>query len=142
MTRDTLHSGDSRGSLEDALPAPAAVGERTTITSPEARSADAVGVIPVMAGDREVGAWITGPGGTVYRPVIDVTWLAGAVLAAAAVAVAATAAARPRTAIGRVTMGPGGWVSLKGLPRPRMQAEPERPLWARLLGADRFRGNR
>ncbi|GIE29736.1 hypothetical protein Ait01nite_027810 [Actinoplanes italicus] len=113
-------------------------------TSLDVRQADAVSVTPVAVGGREIGAWITGPSGTYYRPVIDVTWLAGAVLAATAtVAVAATVvAARPRPAIGQVTMGPGGWVSLRGLPRPRPQPEAPRPWWAHLLRAHRFTGSR
>jgi hypothetical protein len=102
---------------------------------------DTVTVTPVMVGDRAAGAWITGPAGTVYRPVIDVTWLAGAAWAAPArVAVAAVVIARTRPAIGRVTMGPGGWVSLKGLPRPRLEPEAPRPWWAHLLRAHRLTG--
>lgn len=108
-------------------------------TSYDTTPVETVAVTPVMVGDRTVGAWITGPAGTVYRPVVDVTWLAGAALAAiVTVAVAVVGTARPRPAIGRVTMGPGGWVSLKGLPRPRLEPEPPRPWWARLLRAHRF----
>ena len=40
--------------------------------------------------------------------------------------------AAPRT----ITMGPGGWVSFKGLPPPRVG--PRRPWWAVLLRAQRL----
>lgn len=113
------------------------IDERPPLTRPS----ETVTVIPVRHGDREVGAWITGPGGATYRPVIDVTRLAGAALAtvgAVAIASAAVVAARQRPAIGRVTMGPGGWVSVKGLPKPSLRPESPRPWWARLLRAHRL----
>lgn len=96
-----------------------------------------VTITPVLDGDRPIGAWIIGPGTAVYRPVVDLTRLTGALLAgvgavAVATAVVATATRRGR-AIGAVTMGPGGWVSIKGTARPRSHGS--RPLWARLLGA-------
>jgi hypothetical protein len=101
-----------------------------------------VTVTPVRDGSREIGAWITGPGGATYRPVIDVARLMGTVVAAAsAVAIASAvvvATARRRPAIGQVTMGPGGWVSIKGLPRPSLRPESPRPWWARLLRAHRL----
>ncbi|WP_051809076.1 hypothetical protein [Actinoplanes subtropicus] len=99
-------------------------------------------VVPVLDGDRQVGAWIVGPDSATYRPVVDVTRLAGAALAtAAAVTIAATAvvaATRRRTAIGRVTMGPGGWVSVKRAACPPLCDGSPRPWWARLLGAHRL----
>ena len=40
----------------------------------------------------------------------------------------------PYTAIGSVSMGPGGWVSFKGGEKPRPRG-PRRPWWAVLLRA-------
>ena len=98
-------------------------------------------VVPVMDGDRQVGAWLVGTESATYRPVVDVTRLAGAALAAAAAAIAVTAvvaATRRRPAIGRVTMGPGGWVSVKRAACPPLHDGSPRPWWARLLGAHRL----
>lgn len=103
-----------------------------------------VTVLPVTDNDRPVGAWIIGPDTAVYRPVIDVTRLAGAMLAATGavvVAVAVTVAtARHRPAIGAITMGPGGWVSVKRAGRPPLRSAETRPWWAHLLGAHRMAG--
>ncbi len=102
----------------------------------------AVTVQPVLDGERPVGAWIVGPGTAVFRPVVDVNRLAGAALIAVgaiAVTTAAVAAAtRRRTAIGTVTMGPGGWVSVKGAALPPLRAGGSRPWWARVLRARRL----
>ncbi|GAA2607589.1 hypothetical protein [Paractinoplanes durhamensis] len=101
-----------------------------------------VTVTPVMDGDRPVGAWIAGPETATFRPVVDVTRLTGTVLAtAAAVAIAGTAivaATRRRPAIGAVTMGPGGWVSVKNAVCPPLGPDSARPWWARLIGAHRL----
>jgi hypothetical protein len=48
------------------------------------------------------------------------------------------AAARRRRAIGAVTMGPGGWVSVKRSACPPLRDGSPRPWWARLLGAHRL----
>lgn len=96
-------------------------------------------ITPVMHGDRQVGAWITGPDATAtYRPVVDVTRLAGAALTAAAIATAVALATRRRPVIGAVTMGPGGWVSVKRTGCPPLRSTVPRPWWARLLGAHRL----
>jgi hypothetical protein len=98
-------------------------------------------VVPVMDGDRQVGAWLVGPDSATYRPVVDVTRLAGAALATAGavlIASAAVAATRRRPAIGTVTMGPGGWVSVKRAACPPLRDGSPRPWWARLLGAHRL----
>jgi len=98
-------------------------------------------VIPVMDGDRQVGAWLVGAGSATYRPVVDVTRLAGAALATAGavlIATAAVAAARRPPAVGAVTMGPGGWVSVKRSACPPLRDGSARPWWARLLGAHRL----
>ncbi|MFI1996654.1 hypothetical protein [Actinoplanes sp. NPDC020271] len=98
-------------------------------------------VLPVTDGDRPVGAWIVGPDEVVYRPVVDVNRLVAAALAATGavvIAVAVSAGARNRPAVGAVTMGPGGWLSIKraGCPAPRSAGS--RPWWARLLKAYRI----
>jgi len=99
-------------------------------------SPPAVTVVPVLDGERPIGAWIVRPDGVVFRPVIDLTGLAGALLAlSAAVAVTTVAVTRRRAAIGAVTMGHGGWVSVKGTTSPRVRTDSPRPWWARLLGA-------
>jgi hypothetical protein len=101
-------------------------------------------VTPVREGDREVGAWVVGPDGATYHPVVDLTRLTGTVLATAAAVTIATAAVvaaiRQRPAIGAVTMGPGGWVSVKGAPKPPLRATGRRPWWARLLRAEPLAG--
>jgi hypothetical protein len=101
-----------------------------------------VTVLPVTDKDRAIGAWIVGPDTATFRPVVDVNRLTGAVLATAgAVAIAvliATAGIRRRPAIGAVTMGPGGWVSVKRTGCPRLRSAEHRPWWARLLGAHRL----
>jgi hypothetical protein len=101
-----------------------------------APTAHAVTVVPVLDGERPVGAWIVTGETAVFRPVVDVTGLAGTLLAVAgAIAVTTVAVTRRRTAIGAVTMGPGGWVSVKGAAGPRPRPGSPRPWWARLIGA-------
>ena len=73
---------------------------------------------------------------TTFVPVVDLTGVALAALATVTVvAVAVAAATRRRPAIGTVTMGPGGWVSLKHSTPPSLRAarEADRPWWARAL---------
>ncbi|MET0416604.1 MAG: hypothetical protein ABW022_11355 [Actinoplanes sp.] len=96
-------------------------------------------VTPVRRGDREIGAYIDGR----FVPAVDATTVALAALAAAAVATAGIAAGialRRRPAIGTVTMGPGGWISLKRTSRPPLRSAraPSRPWWARMLRAHRL----
>jgi hypothetical protein len=102
----------------------------------------AVRVLPVADGERPVGAWVVGPDTAVFRPVVDVTRLAGAALAATGAVVIATvtvaAVTRRRPEIGTVTMGPGGWVSVKRTAGPALRSSARRPWWARLLGAHRL----
>ena len=97
--------------------------------------------LEVRNGARPVGAYVTGPQGTCYRPVVDVTTLGVAALATVAVtavAVSAGLALRRRPAIGSVTMGPGGWVSLKRTGAPPLRDASRRPWWARVLRARRL----
>src|SRR5690349_20162852 len=92
---------------------------------------DPVTVLPVTDGERPVGAWIVSPDGATFRPVVDVTRLAGAALAAAGAATMAVAvviaAGRRRPEIGTVTMGPGGWVSIKRTALPPLRSGTPRP---------------
>ncbi|MFF5081499.1 hypothetical protein ACFY36_31005 [Actinoplanes sp. NPDC000266] len=98
-----------------------------------------VEVNPVRRGRREIGAYVTDDAqGTRFVPALDVTALA-TVAAVAVTGVAIGFAARRRPAIGSVTMGPGGWISLKRSTRPPLRAaRPKRPWWARLLRARRL----
>lgn len=96
-------------------------------------------VTPVRRGDREIGAYIDGR----FVPAVDATAVALAALATAAVAAASVSAGlalRRRPAIGTVTMGPGGWISLKRTSRPSLRGTPAagRPWWARVLRAHRL----
>ncbi|MDQ7904020.1 hypothetical protein RB614_05725 [Phytohabitans sp. ZYX-F-186] len=93
-----------------------------------------VTLVPVLRGyARPIGAYVIARGNVHYRPAYDLR----EVLAAVAVVAAAVAfTRRRRPAIGAVHMGPGGWVSLKGVPAPALTAD--RPWWARLLRARRL----
>jgi hypothetical protein len=75
------------------------------------------------------------------RPAVDLTRLGLAALATVAVSVVAVSAAvavRRPPAIGSVTMGPGGWVSLKRTGTPPLRDGAPRPWWARVLRARRL----
>ena len=105
-------------------------------------------VVPVGRADgcgRPVAVVIADRDGARLRPVIDLqrlAWCAVTATALAAAAVAAGTAARSaalrRPAIGSVSMGPGGWVSLKGVALPPLRPADRHPWWARLLGAHRL----
>lgn len=116
----------------------------TTIDRPiaAAPATSTVTVLQVVDGERPVGAWIVGPETAVFHPVIDLTRLARAALAAAGAAIVAvavlTAANRRRPEIGAVSMGPGGWVSIKRTALPPLRAGGPRPWWARVLRARRL----
>jgi hypothetical protein len=91
---------------------------------------------PVRSGRREIGTYAQGPTRTVFVPAVDVTAVAMAALATAAV-IAVAVSTRHRPSIGTVTMGHGGWVSLRNSTAPALRAAPPagRPWWARLLRA-------
>lgn len=104
-----------------------------------------VTVIPVCRGGTPLGAFVVTDGRVRYRPVIGADRVVAATLAVAALggAAAALLAARRRPAVIRtVTMGPGGWLSLKGLPGavPPVVPGGHRPWWARVLRAHRLSG--
>ena len=105
-----------------------------------------------ISGARPMGAFVVRDGRVRWHPAIDVTRvLTTAELALGAVLVARRLAARPSGAKALVTMGPGGWVSMKGgamavrpaergwrRRRTRTTAPPvhtRRPWWARVLSA-------
>lgn len=100
-------------------------------------------VVPIRHGRRTVGAYVTTPQGIRFQPAVDVTRIVVTALTTAAltaVTIAIAVAVRRPPAIRAVTMGPGGWVSLKGMPVPPMRsaAAPARPWWARALRARRL----
>jgi len=98
-------------------------------------------VVPVQQGERPVGAYLVRDEAACFRPVVDVTRLglaALATVAVSAVAVSAAVALRRRPAIGTVTMGPGGWVSLKRTGAPPLRDGSPRPWWAHVLRARRL----
>ncbi|BBH69323.1 hypothetical protein ACTI_60080 [Actinoplanes sp. OR16] len=98
-------------------------------------------LVTVRAGRRDIGAFRSQPDRTVYVPAIDATAVAIAALGTvAAVSIATAVALHPRRAIGTVTMGPGGWISIKQTRRPRLRAarSSPRPWWAHILRARRL----
>jgi hypothetical protein len=99
-------------------------------------------VVPLGRPDgRPVGVVIVDRGRVRYRPVVDLEHVAWCVVAAAGLAGAAAIAAtsmRSRPAIRSVSMGPGGWVSVKGATAPPLRPHTKRPWWARLLQARRL----
>jgi hypothetical protein len=105
-----------------------------------------------MGGSRPMGAFVVRDGRVRWHPVVDLTKvITTAELMVGGVLIARHLAARPSAAKALVTMGPGGWVSMKGgvmAVRPagrawlrRGSAAPapvagtRRPWWARLLSA-------
>jgi hypothetical protein len=100
---------------------------------------------------RPIGAYVVRDGDVRWRPAIDLTrLLTTAELVIGAVVVANRLARRPSGPKAVVTMGPGGWVSMKGgqlgvrpgsrpWARPRQvtstQPPPSAPVWARVLSA-------
>jgi hypothetical protein len=102
-----------------------------------------VTVVPIRNGKRTIGAFIVSRDSARFEPATDVTPIAVTALGVAAViavAVALATAARRPPAIRSVTMGPGGWVSLKGTAMPPLRGAgvSARPWWARALGAHRL----
>jgi hypothetical protein len=109
--------------------------------APESSAPGQVTLHPVRHGDREIGVYVVGPRGATFVPAVDSTAIALAALATATamtIAVSIAVAVRRRPAIGTVTMGPGGWVSLKRTDVPPLRAATPRPWWAHLLRAHRL----
>ncbi|MCM4085180.1 hypothetical protein [Paractinoplanes hotanensis] len=103
---------------------------------------DRLTVVPISHGRRTVGAYVMTPEGIRFQSAVDVTRIVVTALTAAAltgVTIAMAVAVRRPPAIRSVAMGPGGWISLKGMPVPPMRrAAPARPWWARVLRARRL----
>jgi hypothetical protein len=110
------------------------------------------GLDATLAGVRPLGAFVVKDGRLRWHPVLDVTKvITTAEIMVGGVLIARRLAARPSGAKALVTMGPGGWVSMKGgamavrpagrgrrrkRPHaPAAQARSRRPWWARLLAA-------
>ncbi|SCG65657.1 hypothetical protein [Micromonospora halophytica] len=102
----------------------------------------AAALVPVTRDGRAVGAFVLAGGRVRYRSVPDPDQVLAAAAGAVAVALLATAVAvvgrRRPPAIGAVTMGPGGWVSLRGTRAPALRPATPRPWWARVLRARRL----
>ena len=96
-------------------------------------------MVAVRRGERQIGAYVDGPQGVRYLPAVDVTAVLVAAFAAAAVSAVALANRR-RPVVGAVTMGPGGWLSIKraAVPPLRAAAAERRPWWAHVLRAHRL----
>jgi hypothetical protein len=120
-----------------------AIGSTTPTAGP-----DGTVLVPVVRtrgrSTRPVGAYEISARGVRFHPVVEPGRLA-AYGAVALVAFAAAHAWRRPPAIGSVSMGPGGWVSLKGASLPPLRASacqsrrrPSRPWWAHLLRAHRL----
>ncbi|WP_433532632.1 hypothetical protein ACQPYA_11720 [Micromonospora sp. CA-263727] len=97
-------------------------------------------LVPVTRDGRPFGVFVAVDGHVRYRPVPDPDRLLAAAAGVLAVGLVAAGIAvrgrrRPPT-VGALTMGPGGWVSFRGLRAPAPEAP--RPWWARLLRARRL----
>jgi hypothetical protein len=110
------------------------------------------GLDATMAGVRPLGAFVVKDGRVRWHPVLDVTKvITTAEIVVGGVLIARRLAGRPSGAKALVTMGPGGWVSMKGgamavrpaghawrrksLHAPAAAPPSRRPWWARLLAA-------
>jgi hypothetical protein len=128
--------------------------QHTAAVTPSTGGHDASRFDAGLSGGRAVGAFVVQDGHVRWRPAVDITrLLVTAEVVVGAVLVAQRLAARPSAARASVTMGPGGWVSMKGglmsvrparrgwlpLPAPTTGALPgplsKRPVWARMLAA-------
>lgn len=86
-----------------------------------------------LSGGRPVGAFVIRDGVVRWQPAVDVNrLLVAAEMVLGAVLVAERLARRPAGPKAAVTMGPGGWVSMKG---GSMAVRPARRLWRRLPAA-------
>ncbi|MGY3520021.1 hypothetical protein ACVMYR_27310 [Micromonospora sp. PTRAS2] len=100
-------------------------------------------VVPVARDGRPVGAFVLAGGRVRYRALVDPDQVLAAAAGALAVglvtaAVAVVAGRRRPPAIGTVRMGPGGWVSLRGVRAPALRSTAPRPWWAHVRRAHRL----
>ncbi|WP_199589360.1 hypothetical protein [Blastococcus sp. TF02A-26] len=128
---------------------PAAAVRTHRATRADGVGPDGRGFDASMSGGRPLGAFVVRDGRVRWWPVVDATRvITTAELVVGAVLVARRLADRPSGARAAVSMGPGGWVSMKGgsmAVRPARRgwrrlpvsvAPPRRrPWWARLLAA-------
>jgi hypothetical protein len=134
-----LHIGPSRARPTSGQPKEDVVTTMTLNGHTEPALAEHVTVRPVRHGDREIGAYVIGAEGARFVPAVDPTVIALAALGTAmTVALSIAGAIRRHPAIGTVTMGPGGWVSLKRTSSPPLRDGGRRPWWAHLLRAHRL----
>ncbi|MEU8312520.1 hypothetical protein [Micromonospora sp. NPDC048887] len=120
-----------------AAPAPAPAGP----VGPVLELPGDAALVPVNHDGHPVGVFVAAGGRVRYRRVVEPDRLVAAATGAFAVAALTAAVAlwsrRRPPSVGTVTMGPGGWVSLRGVPAPRLRPD-HRPRWARLLRARRL----
>ncbi|WFE35061.1 hypothetical protein [Micromonospora sp. WMMD975] len=116
---------------DDPTPAPAVPGPVGPVLE-----LPGAALVPVTHAGRPVGAFVLADGRVRYRRVVDpdqfVAAATGAFAVAALTAAVAVWSRRRPPAVHTVTMGPGGWLSMRGLPASRPD---HRPWWARLLHA-------
>jgi hypothetical protein len=120
------------------------------VTRGDGSGTDRSGFLAQMGGSRPMGAFVVRDGRVRWHPVVDLTKvITTAEVMVGGVLIARRLAARPSGAKALVTMGPGGWVSMKGgamAVRPANRAwrrrrsvatsaRTRRPWWARLLAA-------
>jgi hypothetical protein len=129
----------------------AAAARAHTATRGDGRKPGETGFDAEMSGARPLGAFVVRDGKVRWHPAVDVTRvITTAELVVGGVLIARRLAARPSAAKAVVTMGPGGWVSMKGgvmavrpagrgwrrrRPAATPVARTRRPWWARLLSA-------
>jgi hypothetical protein len=144
-----------------AFDAPVERDGTTIITATDARTHRAIhgtgeeprtrGFDARLTGNRPLGAFVVRNGRVRWRPALDVTKVVTtAEFVVGGVIIARQLASRPSGAKALVTMGPGGWVSMKGgamavrpaergwrrqRSRPPAPVRTRRPWWARLLAA-------
>jgi hypothetical protein len=132
----------------------------TAIRAHTATKGDALGERPdfdaEMSGSRPLGVFVMRKGRVRWHPAVDWTRvITTAEVMVGGVVIARRLAARPSGAKALVTMGPGGWVSMKGgamavrpaergwrrrrSSAPAAPARTRRPWWARLLSATALR---
>ncbi|EXG82463.1 hypothetical protein [Cryptosporangium arvum] len=96
---------------------------------------------PGRCGPRTIGAYVSDGASVRYQPAVDVERLVLGVVAVAGAAAVLGSALHRTPAVGPVSMGPGGWLSVRGARAPRARAtDPgSRPWWAHALRARRLR---
>ena len=133
---------------QDGVSVLAASANRTHTATRTGDGAQRSGFDAEMSGSRPMGAYVVRDRRVRWHPAVDWTRvITTAEVVVGGVLIAHRLAARPSAAKARVTMGPGGWVSMKGgvlavrpaergwrRRRPAAAAQ-RRPWWARLLAA-------